>query len=684
MQVEDYARQEVEASEGFANNTVDFGVKNPAVIFDMLCNRMYRNAKQTMVQEYMSNARDAHREIGSDAAIEVTLPTSLHPYLAIRDYGPGLTPERMKDVFVFLGESTKRHSNEQTGGFGIGAKVGWAYGDSFTIVSITGAKKRTYLAFMGDNNVGKLSMTSEIDSIEANGVEIQIHINDGDKYDIEKAVNRVAYFWETQPTVHNRQYDYEAFKGVCEGAKLSKVPFAAHEPLAVVDGIPYPMDSNVEEVRKFSLIDGLVPCLFFKVGQIDLAVNRESMRYTDNTLASIEGITASIASRVEAASKNVAMTMSFDELVTESKNFTDKFSFLGTRYIELVPDLLKIELSGTTRKLHFLKPCHAQSYKFTRDYALISKVKSSQIGGGYRGTQAALSDTVYVYHGTGMPPKGKAAVLFETGHNSSITILCISNYATCSALWAAGVQNYNDLKDAPKLTAAAPAQGIRRLNSDTRIDIEDFDPAVHYYVNYKVKAEYEEIMNNVSLSGLRVVPIVPTLDQLPALKKRGIQHLDVALKLLWAQSAVKYQMSMQRPVSALNKADSVYELPDIARSMIEVYNVLEGDMLEDPLFEEFHNKCAEVTSAGKIQIGDYRRLAYAVGRKPRLISVVTAKKAALRKECVALAKQLKSEYPLLSCIDYNAGRYWGDAQIKQQQIIAEEVLFYINGKYKGC
>jgi len=106
----------VEKSNDF--QSAKFGIKNPAIIFDILCNKLYKNPLKTLIQEYMSNARDSHREAGcSDKPIKVILPTYIDPHIKIIDYGVGISPERMSTVFIFLGESTKNIDNVQTGGF---------------------------------------------------------------------------------------------------------------------------------------------------------------------------------------------------------------------------------------------------------------------------------------------------------------------------------------------------------------------------------------------------------------------------------------------------------------------------------------------------------------------------------------------------------------------------------------
>ena len=108
--------------------SIPFSIGDSSIIIDIIRKKIYNHPIRTMVQEYLSNAKDACIEVGKDSdAIEVTLPTSLNPQFCVRDYGVGMSDERVKDVFVRYGISTKRETNKQLGCFGIGAKSGWAY-----------------------------------------------------------------------------------------------------------------------------------------------------------------------------------------------------------------------------------------------------------------------------------------------------------------------------------------------------------------------------------------------------------------------------------------------------------------------------------------------------------------------------------------------------------------------------
>jgi HSP90 family molecular chaperone len=73
------------------------------------------------LREYTSNARDSHIEAGVTRPVEVTTPSALAQSLTVRDYGVGLSRQELK-MFGQFGESSKRDTNDQIGGFGIGSK----------------------------------------------------------------------------------------------------------------------------------------------------------------------------------------------------------------------------------------------------------------------------------------------------------------------------------------------------------------------------------------------------------------------------------------------------------------------------------------------------------------------------------------------------------------------------------
>src|SRR5271163_3034575 len=111
-----------------------FSIKDQGMIFDILRSKMYSNPILAICREITSNARDAHREVGkANVPIHIQLPSNLQPEYRIKDYGPGISPDRMLNIFIKYTASTKRDDNIQTGGFGLGAKTPFAYSDQFLV-----------------------------------------------------------------------------------------------------------------------------------------------------------------------------------------------------------------------------------------------------------------------------------------------------------------------------------------------------------------------------------------------------------------------------------------------------------------------------------------------------------------------------------------------------------------------
>ena len=182
--------------------TIPFDIGDPAIIIDIIREKIYSHPLQTMVQEYLSNAKDACLEAGKDSShIDVVLPTVLNPVFIIRDYGVGMSDERVKEVFVRYGISTKRTDNNQLGCFGIGSKSGWAYCDSFIVESFYNGSHREYIADIGSNKEGRLLLFKETPTVEPNGVLIKIPVEQKDLNDFIYAFVRATFLWANKPKV---------------------------------------------------------------------------------------------------------------------------------------------------------------------------------------------------------------------------------------------------------------------------------------------------------------------------------------------------------------------------------------------------------------------------------------------------------------------------------------------------
>ena len=179
------------------SKSLNFGISDVRLVVDIL-SKLYAYPIRTLVQEYICNGRDAMREAGTWAKlpIEITVPNTLDPVFKVRDFGVGISPDRMENIFVNYGSSTKRNTNTQTGGFGIGAKSAFSYTDSFTVTSYYNGVRYLYVAHLGDE--GGVNLVSKQNTSLPNGVEISIGVKPKDISEFRNAVQRCVRFW-TEP-----------------------------------------------------------------------------------------------------------------------------------------------------------------------------------------------------------------------------------------------------------------------------------------------------------------------------------------------------------------------------------------------------------------------------------------------------------------------------------------------------
>lgn len=267
------------------NQIKKFGVDadNMELIMEIL-SKLYTHPIRTMVQEYICNGRDAMREAGTWGKIPMVigLPNTLEPTFRVRDYGVGISPDRMDNVFVNYGSSTKRDSNTQTGGFGIGSKSFRCYTDSMSVVSFHNGIKYTYVV----QPAGCLLVAQE-PTKELNGVEIQIAVKHKDISEFYDAVQRCVRFWK-------EEIKYEgglACKQLLPIFKLDSLACYDNQgvhgrTIYLVDGIEY--DLLIKETRPYWMRNeknlhsvGYTVAINVPNGYFKLASSRERLEDND-------------------------------------------------------------------------------------------------------------------------------------------------------------------------------------------------------------------------------------------------------------------------------------------------------------------------------------------------------------------------------------------------------------------
>jgi hypothetical protein len=269
----------------------EFGISlaDSAHIMTILRDTLYSDKVLAVLREYSSNAWDAHREVGkADLPIKVVLPTEMDPTLTIRDFGPGLSPDDVFNVYTQYGASTKRSNDTTVGMLGIGSKSAFAYADSFTITSFHGGKKCIYAAVLDQSEKGIINLLHEEDSNET-GVMIQVAIQRHDIPEfILKAQDLYRYF-VPRPDINTEIPSLPSVqKNLKSGVIYDEHHYDDGEWIAVMGCVSYKVD--LSQLKGFGAEEGVPTflrsisgALFFGIGDVQVNASREGLKYSDHT-----------------------------------------------------------------------------------------------------------------------------------------------------------------------------------------------------------------------------------------------------------------------------------------------------------------------------------------------------------------------------------------------------------------
>lgn len=191
-----------------------FGFNPDSALFEILSN-LYDDRIVAIMRELSTNAYDAHADAGKeDVPFEVHLPTMIEPWFAVRDYGTGMSHEKVLNLYTIYGKSDKTENNDVDGAFGIGSKSPFAYADNFSVESYYNGEKNTYMMYLSEDKTPCVSLVSSENTTEPNGVRIQLATKQEDERWWHQKASRVYFPFRTKPVFNNdiditNIYDYK-------------------------------------------------------------------------------------------------------------------------------------------------------------------------------------------------------------------------------------------------------------------------------------------------------------------------------------------------------------------------------------------------------------------------------------------------------------------------------------------
>lgn len=313
------------ASGGLGKN-IKFKMEANSTGFNILIKNIYTNQITAIVRELGTNALESHIKAGTDRPFKVELPTHDKPNFVIRDYGTGLTPDDIENIYSVMFCSDKRDSNEVNGCFGIGSKCPYAYTDNYTLESFVEGKKYIYACFLdeaGMPNISPIAGTEDgIPTSENNGVRITIPVMTKDIYEFTRAAKTVYSYFRNKPEINTDipkveykdfPFDWKIRENSLGGAKV------------VMGDIAYDI-ANQDKLQSFSTILGQPVDIFCNIGDVSIDSGRERVVFDNRTLAFLKDRLTKIDGDVKSyLSSEIAKIETEWELRIKAAELSDTF-----------------------------------------------------------------------------------------------------------------------------------------------------------------------------------------------------------------------------------------------------------------------------------------------------------------------------------------------------------------------
>ena len=323
----------------------EFKIASNAKMFKLLSSGLYKYKVRAVIRELSCNAYDAHVMNGNpEQPFVMELPSYDNGYtFRIRDFGVGLSPEQIANIYTVYGASNKSHSNECIGGMGLGSKSPLCYAKDFNVISYYNGKKYLYNCGFNENGIPDYTPLGESDTIEPNGLEVSLVASRSDNYTFISEATEVFTYFNIKPTFvgsskpsnigyYTDNLDNKKIKGtdmyVGQGnfVVMGQVcyPIAAEEFRSKqVDGDdPWIREQN-KVLNSYSGLLDMGIAFELPIGSVEVDIGREGLQYTKSTVAvlkakfdeAIAAIKAEVESEINSAKNVWAAKIAYNELL---------------------------------------------------------------------------------------------------------------------------------------------------------------------------------------------------------------------------------------------------------------------------------------------------------------------------------------------------------------------------------
>lgn len=288
--------------------------ENTGAIFSILTESVYSMPRIAGIREIISNALDANTRTNSQVPIRITHPSALNPVFCVRDFGPGLTSDDIKDLYTSLGSSSKKEVENEIGFFGIGALSPLAYVEQFTVKSYKDGRLTLYSIFGGEDGVPQVAVINSERTDQHDGLEVSYSIKREEitlfcediKYSLSfikpelfECGLKIEYFKDTLSKVDSLSIKIDdkifiitnTYKNNGYNNKLLK-------NMIVMGGVAYDIDYNL--VERSNILSNRYVIVEAPLGSVSVQASREKLKMNAKTVAYAKSVLRHIEANIEA------------------------------------------------------------------------------------------------------------------------------------------------------------------------------------------------------------------------------------------------------------------------------------------------------------------------------------------------------------------------------------------------
>lgn len=259
--------------------------------------QQYGKPYEAVLREYTSNALDEHVLTNQSRPVEISLPTPLSPNLVIRDWGRGMDRNDLR-AYSRFGFSSKRDTDEQRGGFGLGSKSGLAIASQFTVSSIKNGKRNVAIIGRDVHGSPSTGYLPETDSDLPNGTTITIPTSEVRRF--RTAIEEGIFLgWKPgtilingqapDRSVHDAKYFTPLKDFGWEVTGYSAAPGGYYTGKVMIAGVLMEINWDDAKVEDRNLRKGYLSNIIVKLdnGSVELLRSREGLIFDARTIKAI-------------------------------------------------------------------------------------------------------------------------------------------------------------------------------------------------------------------------------------------------------------------------------------------------------------------------------------------------------------------------------------------------------------